>query len=411
MKRLLQALTILLITASGATAQVGWFDQSTGDDTVLFGVEMLDASIAVAVGPDGVILRTTDGGSSWKLVPSGTQQVLRRIRFHSPTLAVITANEGEMLKSTDAGATWSPLQTGTTKGLYDVHFFDENRWIAIGQGAYITETTDGGVTWTQKASGTNNWNEVAFRGSLGLMAGNKGDINVTTNGGTSWTKRSSPDDLELRSVSIGDDSTAVMSGINGTLIKTTNKGRHWKLVYASIPMASNRVSSVRHLTRDHVVAVAYGGVIIESRNAGETWDPQNSNTGENLESLSFIDSKIGTAVGWRGTIIRTNNGGTMSVRQDGAALASGLSILEQYPLPLRRDAGASGILRLNVEQAGPVSITAMDVLGRSKALLFDGYLVEGSHSVSLQPSGLNPGLYLLHIAQGSRGITGKIIIE
>lgn len=411
MKRLLHILLISLLTTLGAHAQVGWFDQSTGDETVLFGVEMLDASVAVAVGPDGVILRTTDGGSSWKLVPSGTQNVLRRIRFHSPTLAVISANDGEMLKSTDAGATWAPLQTGTTKGLYDVHFFDENRWLAIGQGAYVTETTDGGATWKQKASGINNWNEIAFRGSFGLMAGNKGDINVSTNGGASWTKRSSPDDLELRSVCILDDSTAVMSGINGTLIKTTNKGRNWKLVYASIPMASNRVSSVRSLTRDHLVAVAYGGVIIESWNAGETWDPQNSITGQNLESLSFINSKIGTVVGWNGTILRTSNGGTMSVRHDGAALPVGLRILEQYPLPLRHDAVAAGILRLNVEEAGHVRITAVDVLGRTRATLFDGYLVEGSHSVALQPSALNAGTYILHIAQNARAITGKLVIE
>jgi photosystem II stability/assembly factor-like uncharacterized protein len=411
MKRLLQILTMLLLTTVGTTAQVGWFDRSTGDETVFFSVDMLDALTAVAVGPDGMILRTTDGGASWKKVPSGTMNVLRRIRFHSPTLAVITANDGEMLKSTDAGATWTPLQTGTSKGLYDVHFFDESRWIAIGQAAFITQTTDGGATWKQVATGTNNWNEVAFRGSFGLMAGNKGDINVTTNGGTSWTKRSSPNDLELRSVSIGDDSTAVMSGINGTLIKTTNKGRNWKLVYASIPMASNRVSSIRHLTRDHVVAVASGGVIIESWNAGETWDPQNSITGENLESLSFIDSRIGTAVGWKGTILRTNNGGTMSVRQYDTALPVGLRIIEQYPLPLRRDAGATGILRLNVEQAGPVCITAVDVLGRTRATLFDGYLTDGSHSISLQPSGLNSGTYLLHIAQGGRGITGKFVIE
>ncbi len=404
-------LLALLLTASVSEAQLGWTDQSTGDDVTFFSVNMLDASTIVAVGPDGLIVRSTDAGASWRIVPSGTQNVLRRIRFHSPTLAVITANDGEMLKSTDAGATWSALQTGTTKGLYDVHFFDENRWLAIGQGAYITETTDGGATWKEKDSGMNNWNEVTFRGSFGLMAGNKGDINVTTNGGTSWNKRSSPIALELRSVSIGNDSTAVMVGINGTLVKTTNKGRNWRAVYASIPLASNRVSSVRHLTENRVVAVAYGGVIIESLNGGETWDPQSSITGANLEAVSFIDSKIGTAVGWNGTILRTGNGGSLSVRQSAAALPQGLRILEQYPMPLRRDVGASGILRLNVEQAGPVTITAVDMLGRSRSMLFEGYLAAGDHSVSLSPAGLNPGSYFLRISQGARSVSGKFVIE
>jgi photosystem II stability/assembly factor-like uncharacterized protein len=405
------ALLLLLLGASTAMAQVGWLAQSTGDDREMFSVAMRDAATTTAVGPDGLIMHTTDSGASWHTVASPTQNVLRRIRYYNSSLGVITANDGEMLKSTDGGASWFALQTGTTKGLYDVHFFDENRWIAIGQGAYITETTDGGITWKQKSTGTNNWNEVAFRGTLGIMAGNKGDINVTTNGGTSWTKRSSPNGLELRSVSIGNDSTAVAVGINGTLIKSTNKGRNWYTTYASIPLASNRVSGVTHLTEHLLVAVAYGGVIIQSTDGGGTWEPQNSGTGANLEAVSFIDRKVGTVVGWNGTVLRTGNSGSLSVRQRGAALPMGLGILEQYPLPLQRGASAAGILRLNIGQSGPVCVTAVDMLGRVRSTLFDGYLVAGDHSVTLNPNSLNPGNYLLLITQGSRSVTGRLVIE
>ncbi len=404
-------LAALFVYVLPAAAQPGWFEQASGGDQAWFSVDMLDAATITAVGSDGAITHSTNGGASWNPIPSGTQSVLRRIRYHSPTLGVVLGNDGVILKSTDAGASWTALQSGTTKGLYDVHFFDELRWNAVGQAAYITETTDGGTTWKEKDSGTNNWNCIDFYGTFGVIVGNKGDIAVTTNGGGRWNSRSSPIGLELRGVSIGDDSTAVAVGINGTLIRTTNKGRDWTVNYASIPMSQFRIAGVEHLTRDKIIAVAYGGIIIESINGGASWEPQTSNTGANLECVSFADSKIGVAVGWNGTIMGTTNAGSLSVHRQGSALAQGLRIIEQYPAPLRRGTTSAGILRLNLEHSGPVTITAVDVLGRSRGILFDGLLTTGEHSLSIQASTLAPGSYILHIAQGPRSVAGRIIVE
>ena len=51
---------------------------------------------------------------------------------------------------------------------------------------------------------------------FGVIVGNKGLLRVTSDGGKSWRERDSKTNLELTSVSIGDDSTAVAVGANGT---------------------------------------------------------------------------------------------------------------------------------------------------------------------------------------------------
>jgi photosystem II stability/assembly factor-like uncharacterized protein len=411
MKHLVCLLALFLAASAPSTAQSGWTVLASDEDHSWWSIHMLDASTATVVGIDGSIMHTTDGGARWRIIPSGTDVNLRRVKYHSPSLAVITANDGVILKSTDTGESWHPVSTGVTRGLYDIHFFSDEHWLVIGQGAFITESTDGGATWNQRGTGMNNWNGLDFREDFGILVGNKGDIRITTNGGSSWTNRSSPDGLELRAVSIGDDSTAVAVGINGSLIKTTNKGRNWKIVYASIPMANNRVTGVQHLTAEHLVATAYNGLIIESTDGGENWTPQGSPTTSHLEGLSFIDDKTGMAAGWDGTIIRTNSGGALSVRQSSSAAAHGLSIVEQYPMPLRRNSAQASVLRLNVSTAGHVRITAADILGRTRSSLFDGHLDAGVHTLALRASELPPGSYVLRIAQHDRVLFGRMILE
>jgi photosystem II stability/assembly factor-like uncharacterized protein len=48
---------------------------------------------------------------------------------------------------------------------------------------------------------------------------------------------------------------------------------------------------------------------VRSNDSGRTWSIQNSNTVQGLVGVHFSDTKLGTAVGWNGTIIRTTDAG------------------------------------------------------------------------------------------------------
>ena len=71
--------------------------------------------------------------------------------------------------------------------------------------------------------------------------------------------------IDLVAISLADESTAVLVGLYGRILRTTD--------------------------------------------GGETWEQQFSGTTENLLAVSFVDVATGTAVGENGTIVHTTTGG------------------------------------------------------------------------------------------------------
>ncbi|MFN0159161.1 MAG: WD40/YVTN/BNR-like repeat-containing protein [Bacteroidota bacterium] len=63
-----------------------------------------------AVGEDGIIIRTTDNGSTWDPVSSPTIKTLRAI---SDFGFMSVGDSGTIIKSTDNGVTWSTRNSGT----------------------------------------------------------------------------------------------------------------------------------------------------------------------------------------------------------------------------------------------------------------------------------------------------------
>src|SRR5258707_2268162 len=81
------------IASSASLAQSGWFWQNPlPQGNPLMAVSFVDANTGTAVGPDGTILRTTDGGSTSTLSSIGTTNPLLGLSF-------VDANTG-----TEAGA-------------------------------------------------------------------------------------------------------------------------------------------------------------------------------------------------------------------------------------------------------------------------------------------------------------------
>ena len=410
MKSLPRTLFILFLFSAPASAQLGWFEQHDETDVILYSIDMLDAATIIAVGVDGYIIRSTDGGNNWATVDAGTTQTLRRVRWYSSSLVVALGNGGFAMKSSDKGTTWTMLNTGVTKSLLDVHFFDENNWLVVGQSAQVLTTSDGGATWDDEGNSTNNYNEIAFHGDFGVIVGNKGTLRVTTNGGEKWRSRSSTSDLELTSVDIADDGTAVLVGANGTIVHTADTGRTWNAVYASVPISALRLSGVRFLTPQRGVIVGYGGIILETMDGGRNWTPQVSNTQINIEAVAFADSRVGNSAGWNATIMRTTSGGSLAVTQLGTARPSSLGIDATWPQPLSRSMTETAHIKFDLPSTANVQLRVYDLLGREVSSLLSRDMNAGTWDITWNPSGLSKGVYLYHLTADTHSQTAKFVV-
>jgi photosystem II stability/assembly factor-like uncharacterized protein len=185
----------------------------------LRGVSAVSDRVAWASGADSTVLRTTDGGASWKKLKVTTDALdFRDIdAVDASTAYVLSIGNGpasRIYKTTDAGATWTlQFKNDDPKAFYDaMSFWDRNHGVVIGDSIdgqfYIMTTENGGRTWVRvparalppalenegafAASGTN----IAVFGKshawIGTGAGAKARVLRTADRGRTWKIAETP---------------------------------------------------------------------------------------------------------------------------------------------------------------------------------------------------------------------------
>ncbi|MBC8145938.1 MAG: glycosyl hydrolase, partial [bacterium] len=213
MRYVLPLVGLLLLCSIESSAQPGWVIQNPfGTPTIngLHAVHFFDASVGMAVGDVGTILRTTDAGSTWVSQSSGTTSGLYGVSFLDASIGTIVGTSGTILRTTDAGATWVSQTSGTTDFLSGVSLGNANTGVAVGfkedfSSGTLLRTTDGGSTW-ERQSTVQLLNDVAFSDPLtATVVGNRGTILRTTDGGAEWFAQTSGASDALNDVSFTDN--------------------------------------------------------------------------------------------------------------------------------------------------------------------------------------------------------------
>jgi photosystem II stability/assembly factor-like uncharacterized protein len=140
-----------------------------------------------------LLLLSSLGFGAWTQLTSGTTADLRAVHFPAGTqVGYAVGSQGLILKTTDGGTTWAAESSGTAKMLYSVYFLNDLTGFAVG-GSAAVKTTDGGATWTPVTVPSNNsLNHVQFpeNGQTGYLGVNPpdsgGKVLKSTDGGDSW---------------------------------------------------------------------------------------------------------------------------------------------------------------------------------------------------------------------------------
>lgn len=184
------------ILAIGADRKVA--RQATPASVSLQDIAAFDATHAVAVGNDNVILYTEDGGKHWlKAADVPRSQVankLNRVRTGAGGVAVAVGEMGALLRSQDYGKTWQRLRDEEDVAWNDVAILDGGALIVVGEFGRILRSTDGGKNWEkEQAPVQGSLMAVAFRdASNGVAVGLDGVVLASGDGGRSWTSASLP---------------------------------------------------------------------------------------------------------------------------------------------------------------------------------------------------------------------------
>ena len=132
-----------------STDGTNWTTQ-VSSGSKLNGISASDSSVAYAVGDNGTVQKTTNGGTNWSSQTTDSNYVLYGVDTVNATTAYAVGkngSDGVILKTTD-GTNWSTTQTisGIPLNAISVTPDDPNVAFAVGDASLIMKTADG-TTW------------------------------------------------------------------------------------------------------------------------------------------------------------------------------------------------------------------------------------------------------------------------
>lgn len=237
------------------------------------------------MGSKGTLLYTPDGGNTWTIRGSSTDDVVRDIFF-------VDQKNGWLVCEVNA---------------YQLKSVDDPR-------AYLMKTVDGGETWDRiEIKGFDVdailVRAVFTRNGRGWVFGEAGAIYTTHDAGETWTKLRSPTRRLLLGGIFVDDDRGWIVGAGATIIQTSDGGETW--YQSTLPQVekSIRFTAASFVDNRNGWAVGSGGSVYRTVNGGRTWQRQDSTIDADLFDVKFVSALEGWAVGAEGTIIHTVNGG------------------------------------------------------------------------------------------------------
>lgn len=314
---------IILHTTNGGET---WQAQASNTSADLQTLWFVDAQHGWVGLPDAV-LKTTDGGLTWVQVGSLPSEV-KSLQFFDDYNGILICNSGSpgggrIMRTADGGATWSAAtchyagpgpSSGPCQGDFSaLHFPDDNFGAAVGAwvGPIAFTTEDGGANWTEHKTNIDFAEPYAvffLDHTLGWATGYRGTL-LTKDGGQTWTLvKNSPNGDGI--AFLNADEGLVAEGLG--MKRTTDGGITWAPAQPFVSGAA--VRGVSFVTPSEGWAVSQtwspsGGRIIHTMDAGQTWQTQ-LETERSLNAVYFANARQGWAVGAKGVIATTANGGS-----------------------------------------------------------------------------------------------------
>jgi photosystem II stability/assembly factor-like uncharacterized protein len=316
------------------------------NDAALNDVFFLDGSCGWAVGDQGVIWHTEDGGRHWDLQPSGTVCSLRSVWFvdrrngwavGGQGLPYSAGSRGLVLGTIDGGQSWQPLSWDQFPRLVRVQFVNGKAGWAWGETSEyypsgLINSDSGGRMWAPAAGSAGAaWLAGFLSGpESGVLAGSGGATAMLVNRNVTPVSVGSLGSRAIRSLRASNDGTCWAVADGGIVLRSSNRGVNWSVLTSGMPEHAPAIfdwRGVYAIGRTVWVVGRPGSVVLTSNNAGASWETLPTGQALPLEGLWFQDRQHGWAVGALGTILATSDGGaSWRVQRRGGERAAMLSV-------------------------------------------------------------------------------------
>ena len=399
--------TLFSTTDNGVT-----FTKLADDKRDMYSVYVENSNTFLAVGGGSGLLRgevnyTTNAGSSWiKTNVPIPYFFYDGVKFGN--YIYICGQTGGFFTSSDLGNTWTPnLIGGSTTNNYKMFFLNETNGYLVNNEAKIYYTSDRGTTWAPQFTfaSTTLYKIQMLSSTLGFAVGS-GDRIYQTTDGTTWSnsKLAIPAE-QLTGVYMLDASNGFACGQNGVVYKTTDGFQSVSLITDTTGKYGILMRDVFAYSPGDVWAVSNKGYIYHSSSPNNLSIVDTSSFGEDLMTISKIDSNSFLVSGGTGSIYKITDPHLSEVKSDYINNFS-FNLAQNYPNPFN----PSTIITYSLPQGTNVKLVVYNVLGETVRILENGFKNSGNYSVSFNAGGLGSGIYFYRIEAGNYSQIRKMIL-
>ena len=263
----------------------------------------------VVVGERGHILISGDGGATWEQMNVPTRTTLTGVFFQDRNTGFAVSYYQEILRTKDGGKTWKVVhaKTDDERPLLDIWFKDANTGFAIGAYGLFFKTGDGGETWRSEILNVTQSfaeekgisdEESALMGAFGFdeeeaagfedteeaiidevclnkiaqsatgriyIAAEMGTIYRSDDGGQSWVSLASPYYGSFFGILPLDGESLLIFGLRGHMYRTDDGGDTWQEIKTGTH--STLMGGVR-LADGRIIITGLAGAVLVSQDGG-----------------------------------------------------------------------------------------------------------------------------------------------
>ena len=228
----------------------------------------------VAVGDRGHVLLSEDEGRAWRQVIVPTRAMLTGVSFGDDKHGWAVGHDGVILATADGGQTWSQQAAGQDLDtvFLDVFFSDPLHGLAAGAYGKCLLTLDGGKSWQPAAPIPDevHVNQIApTAGDTVYLAGETGTLLFSADARRPWQKLAVPYEGSLFGVLPLGGKVLLTYGLRGHVFVSEDAGATW--TSREIPVPVLIMAGVR-LKSGVIVLAGLGGNFSLSRDGGRTFD-------------------------------------------------------------------------------------------------------------------------------------------
>ncbi len=359
-----------------------WIYHSNAGKNNSGAMQFLNSSNGFILKENRHIIKTTDGGESWRTVLSPVDENARNlnggISFGDNNtgyawMSLYDYGNHYIYKTTNGGESWDSLANFSVSYISgDVVAFDANNVVFCGPGRWVRRTTNGGATWDSASF-------VNFPESIGKK-----------------------DFEDLCKIS---NTKAVGVGY-GYICTTTDKGATWNYINHGFALDDSSFYVVAFANEQIGYVGCYYGGILKTTNGGTTWSYDSTYKNKYyLYSAAFNENNkmfFGTS---SGEIIGEENPAAIN---ENSITPNQCILYQNYPNPFN----PVTTIKYKLEKKDATTLKIFDPLAKEIKTLINETQNSGEYEIVLNSKELNltSGVYFYQLVSGKNILTRKFIL-